>query len=207
MERKYMNKNVRILIGTPTFDRRVDIEVVKGILKLEREGYDIDICFPVSSHISRNRNYIVHQALKEGHDYVFFWDSDLGLEEGFMDKLMNASYDFEAKIAVGCYKIKDKESKYVLGKRKGDLYENLTKCDIIQEVDAGGTGCMLIHKSVFDLIEDPWFTIVDGKNLETMPEDFEFCRKAKEKGVKIVAVPTFTTNHYGHGVWNHLLDN
>lgn len=194
---------MRILVGIPTYDRRVDIEIAKGLVNLERDGHDFDVCFPVSSHISRNRNYIVHAALDGGHDWLLFWDSDISIQEGFLTKMLETAYKHSADIVCGCYKMKEEGGKYVLGEKDGDKYRNLTEITSVQEVDAGGTGIMLIHRRVLEALDEPWFTIIDGKNLFVMPEDFEFCRRAKEKGFKIVADPRFITHHYGVKAYSH----
>lgn len=196
---------MRILIAIPSYDRRVDLEIAKGLLQLEREGYNFDLVMPVSSHISRNRNLAVHEAIKGAYDWLLFWDSDIGLEEGFLTKMLDTAYKHEADIVCGCYKMKEENGKYVLGIKHGEKYENLTEITRVREVDAGGTGIILINVKVFGAIEEPWFTIIDGKNLFVMPEDFEFCRKAKEKGFKIMADPRFTTNHYGIKSYQHAL--
>lgn len=199
-----MKYGVRILVGIPSYDRRVDIEIAKGLVNLERGGYNFDVCFPVSSHISRNRNYIVHQMLREDYKWLFFWDSDIAIEEGFMDKMMETAYKHQAQIVCGCYKMKEESGKYVLGERQKDgTYQNLIEIHKIREVDAGGTGIMLIHRDVLVEMEEPWFTILDGKQLFVMPEDFEFCRRAKELGYKIVADPRFATHHYGTKAYSH----
>ena len=196
---------MRILIAIPSYDRRLDIEIARGLLHLERAMYDFDLVMPVSSHISRNRNLAVHECLKGDYDWLLFWDSDIGLEERFLDKMIETAYKHEAQIVCGSYKMKEENGKYVLGERKGDKYENLTEISKVREVDAGGTGVMLISRKVLEALEDPWFTIEDGKSLFVLPEDFRFCQKAKEKGFKIMADPRFTTNHYGSKSYSHVV--
>lgn len=195
---------MRILISIPTYDRRVDVDIVSGLLHLERAKIDFDLHFPISSLLARNRNLSVHECLTGGYDYLFFWDSDVGLEDGFMKKMLETAYKQGAKIVCGAYKKKDDSGKYVLGMSNEKTYENLMSLKEPREVDAGGTGCMLIHRDVLMSLEDPWFTVVDGQNMFTMPEDFEFCRKAKLKGFKIYADPRFNTRHYGVKAYEHL---
>lgn len=192
------------MVGVPTYDRRIDIDQAKGLLQLERAGYELDLVFPVSSHISRNRNYIVSEFLKSTNDWLLFWDSDIGLEEGFLDKMFDTAYKHDAQIVCGAYKMKKEGSVYVLGEQKPDkTYHNLTEVFGVREVDAGGTGIMLIHRTVLETLEEPWFTIKDGKNLFVMPEDFLFCEKAKKEGFKIMADARFSTNHYGTQPFHH----
>lgn len=194
---------MRILVAIPTYDRRVDIDIARGLLRLEREGHDFDLIMPVSSHISRNRNLAAHELLKGDYDWLLFWDSDIGLEEGFLKKMLETAYKHDADIVCGCYKMKEENGKYVLGIKNGDRYENLTEIRQVREVDAGGTGCLLIKRRVLEALSEPWFTIEDGNNLFVLPEDFRFCKLAKEKGFKIMADPRFKTHHFGVKSYSH----
>lgn len=192
---------MRILIAIPTYDRRVDIEIARQLLHLEREGHDFDVVFPVSSHISRNRNYAVHAMLKGEYSYLLFWDSDIAPDGGFLRRMLDTAYKWDADIVCGCYRFKDGSDKWVLGTSTGKgHYVNLVDPigDKPFEVDAGGTGLMLVRRKVFEMLPDPWFTIQDGADLFTLPEDFLFCGNAKSEGLTIVAEPGFRVKHYGH---------
>lgn len=196
---------MRILIGIPTYDRRVDCELLKTLIHVERRGdHKLDYMFPISSHLSRNRNMCVHEAMKNNHDALLFLDSDIGIQdESFIEKLIETSYKFDAGIVGGAYRMKKSELIYVAAKKVEKL-ENIKKIPIYpQLVDAVGTGIMLILKEVFQKIDDPWFTIVDKPNLEVNPEDFYFCEKAREKGIQIALDPRFSTNHWGMNSWTH----
>ena len=61
------------------------------------------------------------------------------------------------------------------------------------EVHAAGFGCVLIHRSVFEMMERPWFQFIKG----TCSEDFYFFVKAQELGFKLWAVPTIDLWHIG----------
>ena len=199
---------MKILIGTPTHDRRIDIETFKAMIGLERQQkYELNFMLPVSSHLSRNRNMCCHTALDEGHDWLLFLDSDIGIgDPGFLEMMMDTAYRFDAQIVCGAYKIKEQNtgvSRYPIGLLRDGVYENMESVRERRLVDAGGTGIMLIKREVLERMEEPWFTIVDGKDLFVMPEDWEFCRKARELGFKIAVDPRFETRHYGFYSWTH----
>lgn len=197
---------MKILIGTPTYDRRIDIELVKLFLNLERENkHEFDYVFPVSSHISRNRNLICLEALKAGHDAVLFLDSDIAIpDSGFLEKMIETAFKLDAKIVGGAYMMKKEEIAYVAGSQKDGKFDNIKVApDAPVEVECVGTGIMLVYADVLKELKDPWFTIIDKPLLEVMPEDFEFCRKAKEAGFKVALDPRFTTQHYGAKAWTH----
>ena len=198
---------MRILIGIPTHDRRIDIDIIRTVIQLERNHtHEFDYMFPVSSHIARNRNMICIEALRSNHDAVLFWDSDIGIPDfTFVEKLIETGYKLNASIVGGAYRMKKlNETIYVAGAFEDDgRIKNLTEVKIPMLVEGVGTGIMLIFRRVLEVLDDPWFTIVDKPNLDVMPEDFEFCRKAKEKGFKVAIDPRFNTYHYGFYAWEH----
>lgn len=188
---------IKLFIGIPTYDRRIDVDILKGILLLERTGkYHIDLLFPISSHISRNRNLCVKTMLDGDYDYLLFWDSDISIEGDFIEKMLETGYKWDAKIVCGSYVKKQDKKEYVAATKKGNAYENLSHIKSPQLIDAGGTGIMLISREVLENITDPCFTIEDKPNLECFPEDWYFCRKVQEKGYKIALQPLIT-RHYG----------
>ena len=70
------------------------------------------------------------------------------------------------------------------------------------EVDAGGTGCMLVPIKAFKEVGDPYFTMTALKGT-FIPEDWDFCMKAKEKGFKTIVDPSIGTRHWGISNWEY----
>lgn len=66
-------------------------------------------------------------------------------------------------------------------------------CAGVEEVDAVGTGCMIIHRSVLEDMEPPWFEYRDGAT----SEDLEFCdRVIKELGLTVYCDLSCVSGHF-----------
>jgi len=69
------------------------------------------------------------------------------------------------------------------------------------EVDAVGTGFMLIDRAVFNRLDAPWFE-VGQINPERAGEDTYFCQKAREAGFSIaVDCGAVVGHHTGAVIW------
>ena len=64
------------------------------------------------------------------------------------------------------------------------------------EVDAVGTGVMLIRSSVFKDIGKPYFYYEENRS-----EDIMFCQKCREKGIRIYVDTTIGCGHIGEEVY------
>lgn len=62
------------------------------------------------------------------------------------------------------------------------------------EVGAMGTGCMLIHREILKTVPPPWFHYRED-GLTIMGEDFAFCVKAREHGVRLLVDTSITLPH------------
>ncbi|MBU2040092.1 MAG: hypothetical protein KKH95_13180 [Gammaproteobacteria bacterium] len=89
---------------------------------------------------------------------------------------------------------------------KGDdgFYYQIHKWDqgaLIEGIDLVGTGCLLINKKAFDIIERPWFFfdyegVKEKKGDFVYPgEDIGFCKKARAAGIEICLDTTVASPH------------
>lgn len=176
---------------------------IDGLLRVEAGGL-----------LSRGRNELVAQFLQHTDaQWLLMIDSDEQLSiEGF-DKLIASVHDKDRPIMAGLY----------FGAWPGEFYP--TACplifkavpnstaflpmmdypvDKVIEVDSAGTGCLMVHRSVFERFQED-ATAHQGKNwcwFQDMPvngdwfsEDHFFCARAKELGYTIHANTGVTLPH------------
>lgn len=169
--------------------------------------YSIDLQSNTYVHYARNK--AVYQAAQMDADYLMFIDSDMEFPADGIDHLLSLEMD----IVGGLYfsrnsdfpipiilEIKNNTThKYIKYPQDTDLFE----------VDAVGTGFMLIDMDVFKKIDPPYFYHTTPKefklNEHSFPdneigEDVAFCLKAKEAGFKIMCDSSIKLGHIGSKV-------
>jgi GT2 family glycosyltransferase len=143
------------------------------------------------------RNEIVAKALEENHSHVFFMDSDMTFPKDCLQTLLGRDKD-----VVGGFYLRKKgqflPNAFELGERKG----NLLKTEFVEElkeVEAIGTGCLLVKTQVFRDIKKPWFEYEchDQDRGHMSTEDIVFCDKARDAGYKIWCDGTIKCGHVG----------
>jgi hypothetical protein len=129
------------------------------------------------SHLAWQRNAIVRQM---AGDWLCFIDSDQVFEPNTLLRLLAWKRPIVGALIAGRY------SPFPLCAFRGMrslAYEDLPSEGLV-EVDAVGTGFLLIERAVFNRISDPWFEM--GKlHPERAGEDTYFCQKAREAGFAI----------------------
>jgi GT2 family glycosyltransferase len=79
----------------------------------------------------------------------------------------------------------------------GDGYVEHHPQEGLQEVDVGGSGCMLIARRVLEALAPIPFRCGNDENgIQIYGEDFMFCEKAREKGFSIWSHFDYVCHHY-----------
>lgn len=84
---------------------------------------------------------------------------------------------------------------------KGNYYSATQWDRDIVEVDALSTACVLIHRSVFEHLERPWFfydytgAAEGGPGWRRPTEDINFCKKARAAGIRLFVDTTVCSPH------------
>ena len=182
-----------------------------------RNGVDIkDIGITERMLIDDARNLLAETFLKGSTEWIFWMDSDMTFPEDTLVKLFKVAEEKKAKMVTGIYYQRKGLNYPVLWSRGEELEESGTKTGLNSPraktnkyvgtfvfphpdkkepftVHAAGFGCVLIHRSVFEIMSRPWFKFIKGE----CSEDFYFFVNAQELGFELWAEPTIDLGHIG----------
>jgi GT2 family glycosyltransferase len=155
-----------------------------------------------SGLLSKQRNRLVKQFLETKSDWLLMMDSDEQLPVSAFDKLIEAAHDKDRPVIAGLV-FASFETGLPYPKPVPTIFQDTVDGflplykydkDSLFQVDAAGTGCLLIHRSVLEAIQadaDPhqgkdWCWFWDGPiNGEWIGEDLQFCRRVRSLGFPI----------------------
>lgn len=161
------------------------------------------------------RNILADTFLKSPTEWIFWMDSDMVFDPDTLVKLFKVAEDKQAKMVTGIYyqrkgmnwpclwsRGEDLENgeKTGLGSPKSKTNKYVGTFRIVHKdakepfkVHAAGFGCVLVHRSVFEVLPRPWFTFLKG----VCSEDFYFFVNAHDMGFDLWAEPSITLGHLG----------
>ncbi len=198
----------RIHIGFVTLTRNVDMEILAMMTYLaSTRNYAFTVEFSQGCYICQNRNNIARSFMvNKDTDWLFFWDVDVVVRDReFFDKLIETSEKFDAKVVAGVYRLKGLDHLYPV---TGDDGKNIKLGELKEPrlVQSAATGLMMIHREVIEKIPPPWFQVTNLPEGGVWPEDFNFCRLAREAGFKVAVDPRFETFHVKEVLKKHSMD-
>jgi len=168
---------------------------IDGLLRVEAGGL-----------LSRGRCELVKQFLDyTDAQWLLMLDSDMQLSVKGFDKLLGAAHDVDRPIIAGLYFMASRGEFYpgavpliftAIPNSSAFLPILDYPIDTVFPVDSAGTGCLLIHRSVFEKIQadasphegDAWVWFRDMPvNGDWFSEDHYFCQRARGMGFPIHA--------------------
>jgi hypothetical protein len=176
-----------------------------SLLCAERNNLRIqEIGITVKELIGSARNHLVRDFLKTDCTHALWFDADVIPMQWAVVAMMETMNNENAHIVTGIVHQKYppylpliflRNSKTRKRKNKGKgLHSFIIKWNegSFFEVDAFGGGCMLMKREVLERIKDPWFEFTEKNS-----EDFNFCIKAKEGGLKLLCDSRVLCTHMG----------
>lgn len=191
---------MKILIAIPTA-KYIEAETFKSIYDLDiPEGVTTEFqCF-FGYRTDQVRNLIAEHA--KAYQYVLCVDSDIILPKDCLTKMLSHKVSFVS----GIYRQRKPEQILEI---YDDQYRNwdISSHANLTEIGACGFGCVLVKSSIFSRIGYPQFEYhpaLDHK--DTLSEDVDFCKKARNKGHHLYADPTIVCKHIGSHVYEVVKD-
>jgi len=198
----------KVLIGTPSYDGKIDVWFANSLISTVKESITREIHVHAiytsyDSLVQRARNSLVKLALDGGYDDLFFIDADVEWEPEWFFNLLDRP---EPIVGGALVKKTDKEGYTIKLLNKELEYSSDGK---LIEVDGVGTGFLKISRYALEKLweaseeylseGEPNRMIFDLKveNGDLISEDFVLCNKWKSMGYKVWADPNITCNHIG----------
>ncbi len=172
------------------------VELNNLLLKMftENKEYELHIEYPNLKPIQANRNDIVNRFLKTDRDYLLMIDGDIVPKKNPLDLI---KYDKDV-IGLLCPTFKNTEMIWLaMDKTKNGwtMSKKLNDEGLI-EIDAIGTGCILIKRRVLEKIKAPFNVIWNDDGTMDTGLDFAFCDKCKKENFKIYFHSDYFCSHF-----------
>jgi glycosyltransferase involved in cell wall biosynthesis len=198
----------RVLIGTPSYDGRIDVwfanSLIATVKEAEKKGIFVHAIYTsYDSLIQRARNSLVKLALDGKYDDIFFIDSDTEWEPEWFFRLLERP---EPIVGGALIKKTDKEGYTV---KLLDKQLKFSEDGKLIQADGVGTGFLKVSRFALEklwLASDPYTSegeehrmVFDIKveNGDLISEDYVLCNKWQKLGYKVWLDPTITCNHIG----------
>lgn len=212
-----MIKNVSIAIPVAQLIDPVTLQSMLGVVNYSAlNGINIiDIGVTKGQLIDDARNGLTETFLGTSTEWLFWMDSDMTFPKETLVELFKVAEAKDAKMVTGVYYQRKGLNFPVLWSR-GEATEtgkvtgeSGKKSELNKYVGAflfphpdkkepatchaAGFGCVLVHRSVFETLDKPWFKFLPG----TCSEDFYFFINAREAGFQLWYEPTLELGHIG----------
>lgn len=193
---KKETKEKKVVIAIPTNRPSLDNRLAGWLYRIkEKDGYKPELIFKHQQPIDCNRNAIVYDFLNnKDADWLLFIDDDMIPKFEFEDLF---KYDKKVVSALTVVMSKGIPGPLIMKKAgdevNGELrYTPVEVSDLKNDgtslipVDGVGTGCLLIHRSVLEKLEAPWFSFERTEEGEMLlSEDYHFSRRVRDVGVEM----------------------
>lgn len=204
-----MDRKRRVMIGTPSYDGRIDVWYVNSIINTVKIANDMNVeIVPMwvsyDALIQRARNDTMALAREMNCDDLVFIDADIEWRPEHFYRLLNYPVD----IVGGTYRKKGEAELYV-----GKIPDPTAARDPITNllrVDGLGTGFLRFSRRVIDAVwevskpyHDPdkgdrrWIFDVVVEDNQMISEDIWLCKRLLELGFPTWLDTDITCNHIG----------
>ena len=184
--------NYKVLIGIPTIGA-VQWQFAASMMALNSPE-DTRVMWVPRVMIDTARNAMAQEVIDNPEiTHLMMIDDDHVFESDILMKMLEKDVDVIGALA---FKRRPDFAPCVYKKNSNGDHFTILPEDFI-EVDAIGSGCILVKRKVIEDIEFPWFQTGYDENYIHWSVDFDFCKKVKAAEFKIWCDPTIRVKHIG----------
>jgi GT2 family glycosyltransferase len=197
--RKRQRKGFKLAIGFPLVDPNIPVQFFLSFACMDKPTqYTLLVPEmphgPFSNSLAEARNSLAIQALTEGATHLLMCDTDQVYPPDTLTKLLSHNVDIcGVKVHSRWPPFAPIFYRGSIGRYKQIPDDEMESGELV-EIDATGTGCLLINMEVFNKVDPPWFkySVKDGR---PVGEDIWFCSQAREKGIGIHVDTSIEVGH------------
>jgi len=190
----------KVLLAVPNTGY-IHKDVTIAIIRLLQDSrVKSTLILPTRSPTVENRHRIMHDFLNGDYDYLISLDSDNPPTRNIIDLVF---YDLDivgcptpvwANILRGDYPIYWN----AMDKKDDGFKQHVPSSNGLEEVDAVGTGCIVIARRVLEKLQNslPFIDEYNSKGFREVGHDYGFCTRAKEAGFKVYAHFGYSCKHF-----------
>lgn len=169
----------------------------------ESGDYDLKVSFSYLQPVDANRNKMVKNFLEnEDNEWLLMLDNDVVPPRDVLKMV-----DYGKKVVSATVTVKKQGVPHpVIVKQRDDgkfrrmtmeEYYDTVDDEGLVEVDGVGTGCLLIHRSVLETMEPPWFKFLYNEDgTLKLGEDFYFGQRMREMDQPMYVSSEYVCSHY-----------
>ncbi len=175
-------------------------------LHTERVIGDLAFIVAAGKPTVSNRQEIARRFMETGREWLFWVDSDMVFQADWLCRMLETCLAHpEIKVLSGTARMSGGSPRPVLYTRSNGQYHTINKWGKeLFTVDAVGTFGMLMHRSVFEQIKQPWFSYeVPGYGSD---DAINFCKRLNAANIKIWIDPSLPFGHIDKSIIDGLSD-
>jgi len=177
---------------------RMSVQVCQFLMELQKtKEHELEFVYP--SHVpgESNRNKLIREFLKTDNEYLLMIDDDNPPQNNPLDLLIHNKDIFALPTPV----FREDGLCWMVGKNFGTVEEPDYKAykekrEGLMEVDFVGSGCLLVHRRVFEKIKAPFMRVWDEDGVAVKGQDIAFSKRATENGFEMWVHWDYVCNHH-----------
>lgn len=187
-----------VLVMVPSFDGRVKSKTAESLSNMDWGMDDLEFRFIQGYDVARARRRMAQDAVDDGFRFLMMVDSDMVVPQQALVHLREC----DENVAMG-WAVRGSSDDGLTsvikpgtqGYHESYYARELAAMSEPIEVKGCGLCCALIRTDVFGRISKPWFEYRENHDGSMLGEDYWFCQRCSEAGIRLVVDPRVGCGH------------